>query len=452
MKKIIFLFVTFLAIVSCKKDADQDGLDFGFVVNAVEENFSAKDIEEPVTFEFNIDTHYDFEKVPMKYKVNSNEKTCEVTIGTQRIALNDVYELKEPKLVLTYIGKSAKKQNIEVTFYNNKGVSVTKEIPLEVVEKKQTEEFSVSFKAKTDKIMEKKPFEFSLEFDIPNRGHYSSTEYFVTFKEIEVKYEGKYYQPGEKIPVVITNKANSFEAKMIGKISEAMYFETNFFSGWTWEDGLYHYNIEYSDKFSGSVTNSDNIIQNIKPSKLPKFYIPIQFLGAYIKYFFWSHDSDCSDSFHVPGICVGSYDYYYKEAIRIGLSEKSSEKDPELSEFLLKDSQINKNNIRIDFFMEKKEGGYDLIKTFGDITSLYTRENAAKIHEKYMGKNVSNPYKDNMRIEVYYNNKKVYEVKNISNVMCDGCNPSDYNMKYLSFPKGKIELENYDNPAGSVEW
>ena len=83
MKKIIFLFVTFIAIVSCKKDADQDGLDFGFVVNTVEENFSAKDIEEPVTFEFNIDTHYDFEKVPMKYKVNSNEKTCEINNGTK---------------------------------------------------------------------------------------------------------------------------------------------------------------------------------------------------------------------------------------------------------------------------------------------------------------------------------------------------------------------------------
>ena len=452
MKKIIFLFVTFLAIVSCKKDADQDGLDFGFVVNAVEENFSAKDIEEPVTFEFNIDTHYDFEKVPMKYKVNSNEKTCEVTIGTQRIALNDVYELKEPKLVLTYIGKSAKKQNIEVTFYNNKGVSVTKEIPLEVVEKKQTEKFSVSFKAKADKIMEKKPFEFSLEFDIPNRGHYASTEYFVTFKEIEVKYEGKYYQPGEKIPVVITNKANSFEAKMIGKISKAIYFETNFFEGWTWEDGLYHYDIEYSNKFSGSVTNSDNIIQNIKPSKLPKFYIPIQFKGAYIKYFFWSYDSTCTIPTPWGSGCLGSYNYDYKEVIRLGLYERSNENEPELSGFLLKDGQINKNSIKINFYLERKEGGYDLIETVENITNLYTGENAANIHEKYMGENVSNPYKDNMRIEVYYNNKKVYEVKNINNVVCDGCNPSGYKIKHLWFPEGEIKYEHYDNPAGSVEW
>ena len=446
MKKIIFLFVAYLAIVSCKKDADQDGLDFGFVVNTVEENFSAKDIEEPVTFEFNIDTHYDFEKVPMKYKVNSNEKTCEVTSGTQRIALNDVYELKEPKLVLTYIGKAVKKQNVEVTFYNAKGVSVTKEIPLEVVEKKQTEEFSVSFKAKAEKIMEKKPFEFSLEFDIPNRGHYASTEYFVTFKEIEVKYEGKYYQPGEKIPVVITNNANSFEAKMIGKINQAIYYVSD------WGDAWWLYQSIYNEKFTGSVTNSDNIIQNIKLSKLPKFYIPIQFKGAYIKYFFWSYDSACTIPTPWGSGCLGSYDYYYKEVIRLGLYEENDENKPELSGFLLKDRQIDKNAIKINFYLEKKEGGYDLIKTVEDITNLYTGENAANIHEKYMGENVSNPYKDNMRIEVYYNNKKVYEVKGVSNVVCDGCDPSGYKIKRMVFPEGEIKLENYDNPSGSIEW
>lgn len=448
MKKIIFLFVTFLAIVSCKKDADQDGLDFGFVVNAVEENFSAKDIEEPVTFEFNIDTHYDFEKVPMKYKVNSNEKTCEVTIGTQRIALNDVYELKEPKLVLTYIGKSAKKQNIEVTFYNNKGVSVTKEIPLEVVEKKQTEEFSVSFKAKTDKIMEKKPFEFSLEFNIPNRGHYTSVEYFVTFEQMQVKYEGKYYQPGEKIPVTIANKAKEFEVKMIGKIEEGLYETSDSKS----PDNYFIYDLIFNSKFSGIVKNSDNIEQKIELKKLPKFYIPIIFKGAFIKYFFWSYSSTCTMPTPWGSGCLGSYDYDYKEVIKLGLYEKSNESEPELSGFLLKDGQINKNAIKINFYLEKKEGGYDLIKTVEDITNLYTGENAANIHEKYMGENVSNPYKDNMRIEVYYNNKKVYEVKNISNVMCDGCDPSGYKIKRLEFPEGEIKYEHYDNPAGSVEW
>jgi lipoprotein len=446
MKKIIFLFVTFLAIVSCKKDADQDGLDFGFVVNAVEENFSAKDIEEPVTFEFNIDTHYDFEKVPMKYKVNSNEKTCEVTNGTQRIALNDVYELKEPKLVLTYIGKSAKKQNIEVTFYNNKGVSITKEIPLEVIEKKQIEEFTVSFKSKSEKIMEKKPFEFSLEFDIPNRGHYASTEYFVTFKEIEVKYEGKYYQPGEKIPVVITNKANSFEAKMIGKISEGIYFSNRYTDVY---ESLYY--VETMDKiFSGKVFNSDNIVQKIELKKRPDFYIPIQFNGAYIKYFFWSYDKTCSGVPLPSDGCIGGYDYDYKEAFRFSLYEDTS-RGADDDDYLFKDNQINKNAIKIDFFLEKKGGGLDLIKTVSDITNLYQGGNATLIHEKYMGENVSNPYNDNMRIIVYYNNKEVYEVKGIKNVVCDGCSDTN-NIEYVKFPKGKVIFEHYDNPAGSVEW
>lgn len=448
MKKIIFLFVTFLAIVSCKKDADQDGLDFGFVVNAVEENFSAKDIEEPVTFEFNIHTHYDFEKVPMKYKVNSNEKTSEITNGTESIALNDVYELKEPKLVLTYIGKSAKKQNIEVTFYNNKGVSVTKEIPLEVVEKKQTEEFSVSFKAKTNKIMEKKPFEFSLEFNIPNRGHYTSVEYFVTFEQMQVKYEGKYYQPGEKIPVTIANKAKEFEVKMIGKIEEGLYETSDSKS----PDNYFIYDLIFNSKFSGIVKNSDNIEQKIELKKLPKFYIPIIFKGAFIKYFFWSYDKTCAGVYLPGGGCIGSYDYDYKEVIKLGLFEKNKEDNYISSSFLLRDEQIDKKNIKINFYLEKKEGSYDLIKTVEDITNLYTGENAANIHEKYMGENVSNPYKDNMRIEVYYNNKKVYEVKNISNVMCDGCDPSGYKIKRLEFPEGEIKYEHYDNPAGSVEW
>ena len=446
MKKIIFLFVTFIAIVSCKKDADQDGLDFGFVVNTVEENFSAKDIEEPVTFEFNIDTHYDFEKVPMKYKVNSNEKTCEITNGTKTIALNDVYELKEPKLVLTYIGKVAKKQNVEVTFYNNKGVSITKGIPLEVIEKKQIEEFSVSFKAKTDKIMEKKPFEFSLEFNIPNRGHYASTEYFVTFKEMQVKYEGKYYQPGEKIPVTITNKAKEFEVKMIGKIENGLYETSDSMS-----PDNYFYDLIFNSKFSGIVKNSDNIEQKIELKKLPKFYIPIIFKGAFIKYFFWSYDKTCT-GVYLPGGCIGSYDYSYKEVIRLGLFEKDKEDDYINGSFLLRDEQIDKKSIKIELFLEKKEGGYHLITTINDITNLYTAGNAANIHEKYMGDNVSNPYKDNMKIVVYYNNKKVYEVENIGNVMCDGCNPNGYKMKRLEFPEGKIEYKHYDNPAGSIEW
>ena len=446
MKKIIFLFVAYLAIVSCKKDADQDGLDFGFVVNTVEENFSAKDIEEPVTFEFNIDTHYDFEKVPMKYKVNSNEKTCEVTSGTQRIALNDVYELKEPKLVLTYIGKVAKKQNVEVTFYNNKGVSITKEIPLEVIEKKQIEEFKVAFKASTDKIMVQKPFEFSLEFEIPNRGHYTSVEYFVSFKEMEVKYEGKYYQPGQKIPITMTNKSKKEEIKMIGKIKQGIYASNG------WEDVWNLYYEFLNSKFSGRVTNSDNISQDIFPSKIPEFYIPIMFNGAFIKYFFWSYDSMCTIPTPWGSGCLGSYDYDYKEALRLGLHEIENVNRADVSGFLFKDKKINKNDIKIEFYLEKKTGGEEIIKTIDNITNLYTAENAAKIHEKYMGENVENPYKDNMRIEVYYKNKKVYEVKNINNVVCDGCSPDDYKMEYIKFPDGEIKYENYENPAGSIEW
>ena len=69
-----------------------------------------------------------------------------------------------------------------------------------------------------------------------------------------------------------------------------------------------------------------------------------------------------------------------------------------------------------------------------------------------MGENVENPYKNNMRIEVYYKNKKVYEVKNINNVMCDACSPDDYKMEYIKFPDGEIKYENYENPAGSIEW
>lgn len=136
MKRVLLLSAIILAwFIGCVKEVEQPPIEYKYSVEANNEDFSDKGVNETVSLPFTLKTEYNFTKVPMKYKVESNKEGL-FKNGVENILPNDVYTLKKPELKLSYTGKEAGEHIIKVHFFNDntKKATVTKEIKIKYIE------------------------------------------------------------------------------------------------------------------------------------------------------------------------------------------------------------------------------------------------------------------------------------------------------------------------------
>lgn len=136
MKRVLLLLAIILAwFIGCVKEVEQPPIEYKYSVEANNEDFSDKGVNETVSLPFAIEAEYDFTKVPMKYKVESNKEGL-FKNGDEDILPNDVYTLEKPELKLSYTGKEAGEHIVKVTFFNDntKKATVTREVKIKYIE------------------------------------------------------------------------------------------------------------------------------------------------------------------------------------------------------------------------------------------------------------------------------------------------------------------------------
>lgn len=175
MKKLIFFCLTAL-IMSCKEDADMPALNFDFNIKTEIDNFSDKGVNEVVKIPFEISSQYDFEKIPLKYKIESSLK-CDISDGTKKILKGDAYTLTKPNLELQYTGKEKGDHKIKITFSNSKGKVVVKDFSLNY------KEYGYTLEVLNGNA---NPFQGeNVDFDIKITPENKANPYYIVFKSYD---------------------------------------------------------------------------------------------------------------------------------------------------------------------------------------------------------------------------------------------------------------------------
>jgi len=181
MKKLLFLaLVAGATLVGCRKDSDQPALDFKFSVEAVNHNFSDKGVNESVTIPFKLDADYDFEKQPIRYRVEA-DKQSSLSVGGQNISAGEAYTLSEPKLDLIYKGKEKGEHNIKVTFFNSDNRQITKEVKLNF------KEFGYTLEVLNGKLNAYQGENVDFNLKITPKNGAPQMDYFIIFKSYDAQ-------------------------------------------------------------------------------------------------------------------------------------------------------------------------------------------------------------------------------------------------------------------------
>lgn len=181
MKKLLFLaLVAGATLVGCRKDSDQPALDFKFSVEAVNHNFSDKGVNESVTIPFKLDAGYDFEKQPIKYRIEA-DKQSQLSVGGQNISAGEAYTLSEPKLDLIYKGKEKGEHNIKVTFFNSDNRQITKEVKLNF------KEFGYTLEVLNGKLNAYQGENVDFNLKITPKNGAPQMDYFIKFKSYDAQ-------------------------------------------------------------------------------------------------------------------------------------------------------------------------------------------------------------------------------------------------------------------------
>lgn len=276
----------------------------------------------------------------------------------------------------------------------------------QILEVKTPEQFEAIFKTKSQKIMVTKPFNFNVTIKLNEKAKHfhSSVKYQMRFTYMKVNYNGKLYNEGEIIPI------DKNGVKGIELVVEA--------------EGVFSQNATQS--FSGEVWNSNNITKIIK-GQYPTFFQPLILKGALLRYSHWAHEYE--------SWCIESC-WHHKCTVNMGIPSYG----------LSTDSSMEKNDIKYVIYLEKSGGGLEHIGTLS-YNELYfnTSDTVKKILDKYLGRSggEKSPYTDNMKIEVLYKDKKVYEINGIKGFWYE----HNKSIKYINFPSGTIYYDGYENPA-----
>lgn len=210
-KMLLAAVIGFSFLTSCKKDSELPPVEFKFSVEANNEDFSDKGVNETVTLPFTLDAEYDFNKVPMKYKVESNKEGL-FKNGTKNILPNDVYTLAKPELKLSYTGKQAGEHVVKVYFFNDntKKATVTKEIKIKYIEHEYTIEQLVG------KNSSYQGEDVNFEYKLTPKDESKRDGYTITFKSFDeadnklektkILFEGRSIEFNKSYPIANISK------------------------------------------------------------------------------------------------------------------------------------------------------------------------------------------------------------------------------------------------------
>lgn len=122
MKKYTYLFLLFFAF-SCVEDGDWDvNQVFTYTVER-DHNFIEKGILETNTLTFNVNTNYDFEKVPMFFKYTTSLNGV-LKLNGEVLLANQTYELLNPQNIFEYVGNVTGMHKLEISLSNDKGITL----------------------------------------------------------------------------------------------------------------------------------------------------------------------------------------------------------------------------------------------------------------------------------------------------------------------------------------
>lgn len=142
---LVLLGLVFL-LPSCNKDGDWSNTNnediYGFAIERDVE-FAEKALKEVTHIMFNIKANYDFDKIPMKFKVFYKSGAGTLTLNGVVIENNSTYKLKKKDNIFEYVGTKEGKNSFVITVTNDKNVS-------------KEEEFNINY-AITDFSVESKP-------------------------------------------------------------------------------------------------------------------------------------------------------------------------------------------------------------------------------------------------------------------------------------------------------
>ena len=185
MKRIFLLWLAVVTLIGgCKKDSEQPALHLKFSVEAPTEDFSDKGINEEVAIPLKVVTDFDFSKVPLKYKIETDKQAI-FKIGDKEVLSGDIQKLETPEITLFYTGKQQGEHTIKVTVINSPENKSVKELKLNYKEYGYTLE-TVNAKASAS---QGENVDFSLKIT-PVEGA-PKMDYFITFKSFDIENDPK---------------------------------------------------------------------------------------------------------------------------------------------------------------------------------------------------------------------------------------------------------------------
>lgn len=330
----------------------------------------------------------------------------EIKLNNEKIQLNKWYSVNKTDFNKIKI-KSFKAGNKKLVYQvKNSAYTKSKEANINILK----EEFTVSLYTSVKKVVPTKPFNFKLK--ITAKKHNKDVNYFLKYNHLKIKYNGKVYFEGERIPIEFENGQSEKEIEAEATIPENV--------------------IEFFSYDKGEVYNSDNILNYVN---IPEIIRPIDLPGVSVLGRHWMHHYEKSwgDPYRYWA------DVFYIYVTRLTMDEEIYK---------------NKENIEFRIFLynfstsereEVKRFSYNELITDDEIKKIYEVKDKRASERKPR-------FKDGMDIEIYYNNRIVYKVdkENINGFfkeLADSQKSSEWNtLIYKSLSgKGTIYYQNYDH-------
>ncbi|AVM51531.1 hypothetical protein [Capnocytophaga sp. oral taxon 878] len=359
---------------------------------------------------------------------DSNLQNSKIIFNNEEIQLKKWYTFNknsDNQLSIKSFKSGSKKLIYQI---KNSSITKSKEVDINIL----PEQFNVKAETPFKKIVPEKPFNFKLIIETKN--HNKEVRYFIHSNMKKLIYDNKVYLKGENIHIQFDNEKEKKEIEL---------------------QGIIDMNTKNSDII---VNNSDNISKSTTPNAVILTPLTINKISLLGKSYFNINDH------YVPTGLIRSVFY---------IGKKTS---------LKKDEDIQKENImyKIIFQKEEKNGKGKIEKIEKELSHIdifetpspnftseeekhdlepdYERNNYENVKILYESewRNDGLAYKDNVSIEIYYKNKKVYEAKDIKGFYKNllSINPSTnktYSKNFwnilqsVKVAEDRIFYENYDH-------
>lgn len=321
----------------------------------------------------------------------------EIELNNEKIQLNKWYSVSKTDFNKIKI-KSFKAGDKKLVYQvKNSAYTKSKEANINILK----EEFTVSLYTSVKKVVPTKPFNFKLILETKN--HNKEVKYFANFN-IKVIYKGRIYIEGQDIPI-------DLEDTNFGNLKKEIDFEGIVNKDMVGNIKVDIYNTDRKVKFKVFDTKI------FEPLKIQQ----INFFGKS-----WCSKEEYIITWEYTGWDCIKTKYYFMTGPYsfINIDDEMLEGD-------------NKNQVKYVFIIKDNRNNEKRIEVLHK--DIY-------LQRKILEDNVNNgdlSFQDNLDIEVFYKDKKVYEAKNIKGFYQ---NNSSWNvMQLIRVTDDKIYYENYDH-------